>query len=264
MRSAMIGFVAGAGWLQMQAELPGMTLMFLLAGAAAVSGTLIGFAQDSQRRMVLLFVAGSLSGFVWAAGFAHYRLADELPRELEGQDITLVGTIDGLPHPFEHGVRFNLVVEGVVDKANPDVKLPSRIALSWYSGFASDNGEPAASLRPGERWQLTVRLRRPHGNANPYGFDYESWLLEQRLRATGYVRPDADAAHKNLRIDSFVPGAKNFLERLRYRLREKILSALSGKEYAGVVVALVVGDQRGIAQSDWEIFNRSGIGHLIS
>jgi competence protein ComEC len=34
--------------------------------------------------------------------------------------------------------------------------------------------------------------------------------------------------------------------------------------YAGVLVALVIGDQREITQSDWAIFNRTGIGHLIS
>jgi competence protein ComEC len=31
-----------------------------------------------------------------------------------------------------------------------------------------------------------------------------------------------------------------------------------------VIVALVVGDQRGIDQADWQVFNRTGIGHLIS
>jgi competence protein ComEC len=29
-------------------------------------------------------------------------------------------------------------------------------------------------------------------------------------------------------------------------------------------VALVIGDQRGIPQSDWKVFNRTGIGHLVS
>ena len=35
-----------------------------------------------------------------------------------------------------------------------------------------------------------MRLRRPHGLANPNGFDFEAWLLEQGIRATGYVRAD--------------------------------------------------------------------------
>jgi competence protein ComEC len=45
-----------------------------------------------------------------------------------------------------------------------------------------------ADLRAGERWQMTVRLKAPHGNLNPHGFDYELWLWEQGLQATGYVR----------------------------------------------------------------------------
>jgi competence protein ComEC len=37
----------------------------------------------------------------------------------------------------------------------------------------------------GERWQLTLRLKAPHGGSNPFGFDYELWLWEQGLQATG-------------------------------------------------------------------------------
>jgi competence protein ComEC len=32
-----------------------------------------------------------------------------------------------------------------------------------------------------------VKLKRPRGFRNPGGFDYERWLFQQRLRATGYV-----------------------------------------------------------------------------
>ena len=67
--------------------------------------------------------------------------------------------------------------------------VPSRLALSWYSAFRPEEIQATGDVQPGERWQLTVRLRRPHGNANPYGFDYEAWLLEQNLRATGSVAP---------------------------------------------------------------------------
>ncbi|MFX5510376.1 DUF4131 domain-containing protein, partial [Acinetobacter baumannii] len=64
-------------------------------------------------------------------------------------------------------------------------------------------------LRPGDRWRLQVRLKRPHGNANPDGFDYELWLLQDDVRATGYVvgRPAASGAALtalNRRVDDFV------------------------------------------------------------
>ena len=35
-----------------------------------------------------------------------------------------------------------------------------------------------------------VKLKRPHGNLNPGGFDYERWLFTQNVGATGYVRPN--------------------------------------------------------------------------
>ena len=91
--------------------------------------------------------------------------------------------------------------------------------------------------------------RRPHGNANEYGFDYEAWLLEQGVRATGYVRPN----NANHRLDSFVFSVRNVIEHCRAALRARILATLPGKPYAGVIVALVVGDQRGIDQSDWKV-----------
>ena len=35
---------------------------------------------------------------------------------------------------------------------------------------------------------VAVRLKAPHGHINPHGFDYELWLWEQGVQATGYVR----------------------------------------------------------------------------
>ena len=72
----------------------------------------------------------------------------------------------------------------------------ARIALGWYGGFHEDAAlsQPQRELRAGQRWRFTVRLRRPHGNLNPHGFDYELQLFEQGVRATGYVR-DAPPPH---------------------------------------------------------------------
>lgn len=310
MRSAIFGFVAGAAWLQMQRELQGVWAMLTLTAAvlllAIVCYRFRRFeakpSQDATARMTFHFAApflriaslaacGVMAGFAWAALIAHYHLREELPEEWEGQDITVIGTIDSLPYRFDRGIRFNFAVERVLtgeavggesdsarsqasdgnaaaeavsETASVPPGFPSRLALSWYGGFRGEDTQTVPGLLPGERWQLTVRLRRPHGNANPHGFDYEVWLLEQGLRATGYVRSDRRSSSVNRKLDDFAPGFSHAVERSRHWLRERIVSALPGKEYAGVIVALVVGDQRAIAQSDWQVFNRTGIGHLIS
>jgi competence protein ComEC len=49
-------------------------------------------------------------------------------------------------------------------------------------------------VRPGEWWKFVVRLRRPHGAMNPGGCDFEAWMLECNLRASGYVRTSPGTA----------------------------------------------------------------------
>jgi competence protein ComEC len=269
MRSAVAGFAAGIAWLQMQAALPAPLVACSLLLFAAALGWALRWMHRPAAKAAGTAACGAAFGFVWAAAFACFYLAQELPKELEGRDVTLIGTIDSLPGRFEQGVRFNFLVERVVAGADAGAdieagKIPQRLALAWYSGFGGDDTHDPGEVQPGERWQLTVRLRRPHGNANPHGFDYEVWLLEQNLRATGYVRPDEKSALKNSRLDEFVFSFGNLVERSRGRLRDRILAALPERQYAGVIVALVVGDQRAVGQSDWKVFNRTGVGHLIS
>jgi competence protein ComEC len=203
-------------------------------------------------------LTGGAIGFLWAAWLAQAAMTPQLAAADEGRDITLVGVVDNLPYRFSDGVRFNFAVERVLGA--PVGSVPPRVSVAWYAGFRDKRTE-VGEVQPGERWQLAVRLQRPHGNANPYGFDYEVWLLEQGVRATGYVRP---AGAANRRLESFVFSVGNMVEHCRALLRARILGALPDKPYAGVIVALVVGDQRGIDQSDWQVFNRTGIGHLIS
>lgn len=264
MRGAIIGFVIGASCLQLQAALPSGLLWCCLIASALLLGIAARAVRRDRFKVPLTAACGALLGFSWAALLAHSYLSQELPKEWEGRDVTVIGTIDSLPNRFEQGVRFNFAVERIVPIEGVQPVLPPKLALSWYSNFRAEELQPVGDVQPGERWQLTVRLQRPHGNANPYGFDYEVWLLEQNLRATGYVRPDERSALKNQRLDSFVIGFNNVVERCRGWLRARIFAALPDKEYAGVIVALVIGDQRAVAQSDWKIFNRTGIGHLIS
>ncbi|MCL6484359.1 MAG: DUF4131 domain-containing protein, partial [Janthinobacterium lividum] len=239
MRILILGFAAGATGLQMQAGLPPHAglLLLLIAGLGLPAGLLLH--RHVRWRCIVGFAAGVGLGFYWAAWLAQAALAPQLALADEGRDISVTGTVASLPYRFEQGVRFNFAVEKALG-----AKVPPLIALSWYAGFRDAVTHEVGDVQPGERWRLTVRLQRPHGNANPMGFDYEAWLLEQGVRATGYVRPQPSANMSNLRLAAFVPGFGNVVEASRAALRARILRSLEGKQYAGVIVALVVGDQR--------------------
>ena len=257
MRTFILGFVTGATYLQTAATLPSTTLQAACAAAATL--LLLACActlRHPAARIATSAAAGLLTGYAWAALLAHTALAPSLAARDEGRDLHIVGIVETLPYRFDQGVRFDFRVERSLDA---DVRVPPHVALSWYAGLHGAR-QAVGDVQPGQRWALTVRLQRPHGNANPGGFDYEAWLLEQGVRATGYVRAGDD----NQRLDDFVPGPGVIIERARAALRARIQDALAGRTYAGVIVALVIGDQRGIDQADWQVFNRTGIGHLIS
>lgn len=252
-------FTLGVWGLQQQARLPapaGAFLVLALAGLALIARR-SAIASLRRASVVLVALTCAGAGFYWAAGHAAWRLADRLPERVEGRDLRIVGVVAGLPERTARGWRFALDVEKVL---TPDAYVPRRVLLSWFEpGQPGDDGV-APPVVPGERWQLTARFKRPHATQNPYAFDAEAWLLEQGVRATGYVR---DTGPRE-RLDPFVLRPGYAIERLRSRLREQLLSSLQGERYAGVVVALAIGDQQSIPADQWQMFTRTGVNHLMS
>ena len=269
--TALLAFAAGATLLQWQAMLPPVALWLAAAGALALVAVLwrrlgprlhVGRGVADPLAVIvhctMVAAAAGALGFGYAAWRAETRLADALPPEWEGVDIALVGIIDELPQSSDRGTRFAFAAERIETSG---AIVPARLSLAWYAQRMTDGTLDAPPpLAAGERWRLTLRLKRPHGNVNPHGFDIEAWLLENNLRATGYVRKD----ESNTRLDAFAGRPSDWVERARERVRARILAALPEARYAGVIVALTIGDQRAIPEAQWRIFNRIGITHLIS
>ena len=267
MLGAIIGFIFGIAWLHQQATLPNKTALYGLATASVIL-FLLSFIPVIVSRFpvikpVLGFVAGVTFGVLWTSVFALFNLSQNLPETLENRDLVITGTVNGLPHSFEEGTRFQFNVEKA-SSGKESVVLPENIMLTWGTKYHRTSLPEVPDILPGQRWQLNVKLKRPHGNANPDGFDYELWLFEQGVRATGYVNNDPRLPDKNVMTDPFVSTPMNWVNRIRSGLRDRIYRALPGCEYAGVIVALVIGDQKAISQSDWDIFNRTGISHLVA
>ncbi|HVE89990.1 MAG TPA: DNA internalization-related competence protein ComEC/Rec2 [Burkholderiaceae bacterium] len=248
--AALLAFVLGVCVLQLQTSLPDVAIIAVLAGGGAVVLCMVRSRGALARTAVLIAVASV--GFAYAAAQATWRMADELGFNDEGRDVAVIGAVAGLPVRLERGVRFEFDVDRVVTS---DVHVPSRLLLGWYNGDAA--------LQPGEQWAFTVRLKRPHGTMNPGGFDFEAWMLERNLRAAGYVRAGRNEPAP-VRVQTMVWAPRYAIERARSNLRDQLLPKLSGKRYGGVLLALVLGDQRAISDADWTLFNRTGIGHLVS
>jgi len=256
---ALVAFACGVAWLQACAALPAHPAWWI--GAAACALVVASVFRTSLRPacLVSLAVAAALlAGFGYAALRAQVRLAEELPRAWEGEDIDIVGVVDDLPANSAQGTRFAFAIERV---GTPRAVVPSRLSLAWFAPLRPAFGdEDPPSVHAGERWHLTVRLKRPHGTVNPGGFDLEAWLLQQGMRATGYVHPEG----VNARSDNFAERPGDYVQRAREQVRLRIVAALGDAPYAGVIVALAIGDQRAVPEAQWTVFSRTGVSHLVS
>ena len=245
------------GLAQLVPELPPRWVSVVTLSGASLLAIALLFRKSQTPLLVALILAIAI-GASYTCLRAELRMASELPREWEGRDVELIGVIDELPQADQQGVRFAFAVERVL---TPTAVVPPRVALGWYKATVRElQSEPLPTLHAGERWQLTVRLKRPHGYANPNGFDVEAWLLESSLRATGSVRND----EPNRLLATNAGRAIDHLNRLRERLRERMQQALSGQRYAGVLIALAIGDQRAVSEADWSLFNATAVSHLLS
>ncbi len=266
---ALLGCLLGSAVQLQQAALSPLSsyaallllALILLSASAIRSFTIL-------IRLTLTLMAFSALAFA-ATGFrASAFLGETLDSALEGRDIALIGIVAAMPHYNEAGLRFRLEVESAQFDGKP-VRLPAQIYLGWYSGYYLAEGGAAtpgllqrqpAAISAGERWQMTVRLKAPHGTSNPYGFDYELWLWEQNLQASGYVRAGPrDPAPQRLARTVWHP-----VERWRQQVRDRIFERVGQRQYAGLIAALVVGDQNAIERADWDVFRATGVAHLMS
>ena len=123
-------------------------------------------------------------------GFNHAGqiVSSQLPDKLDKEQFVVRGTIVGQVEISDQRFRFNFDVDSL-NYYDPGSGLQSEVSpaletvlLSWYG-----NGKPLRTIESGQHWQFMVRLRKPRGLLNLGGFDYQAWLFENAISATGYI-----------------------------------------------------------------------------
>jgi competence protein ComEC len=239
----------------------------------------VGSIQRSNLLAGLLMVVFSAAAIGFGlTGLRALAYQDQaLDERLQGQDIRITGVVAAMPHRDEAGLRFRLEVESaqlLTTSQLVSVRLPRRIQLAWYRSLPRLSEDVSvvpfaelqagSSVRAGERWQLVARLKAPHGNLNPHGFDYELWLWEQGVGATGYVRATPREAARGDGPTKIGDTWQHPLEAARQSVRDAIFERVGSPALAGVIAALVVGDQAAIERADWDIYRATGVAHLMS
>ncbi len=211
-----------------------LTLRFL----PALPPVWLWLAMPVAGLMMLPFrtypVAFYLFGLSWACANAQSALDDRLPPTLDGETRWVEGRVTGLPRHDDGVVRFELT-----DIQSRRTRLPRQMRLAWYGG---------PPVNSGERWRLAVKLKRPVGLLNPQAFDYQAWLLAQRIGATGTVKEG----------ERLVPAQWAWRDAIRQRLL-----AVDAQGRNGALTALVLGDGAGLSREDWQVLQDTGTVHLL-
>ncbi|WP_136259533.1 ComEC/Rec2 family competence protein [Rhodanobacter lindaniclasticus] len=186
-------------------------------------------------------------GVAWALWCGTQAMQARLPRTLEGRDVLVVGSLDGLPLARTDASRFTLRVENAELDGQP-LALHGLVTVSWYEG--------APPLAPCTRWRLLLRLKRPRALLDPGSADSERSALERGIVATGYVREDEG----NRRLS----GPRWCVDGARAAIARGIAARVRDPHDAALLRAFAVGDTRGLGQQDWAVARANGVSHLIA
>jgi len=254
MRAGMVALCVGVAVVAWLPVLLPLWLVIILPISTVLARYLF---RDSSYLSWLWVLLGGFLGLLWATIYGLMVTQSLLPTELEQKPLWLSGRIDGLIEARtafgKPTQRFSLRVDDcyldalvVGNNSACNVNLHT-VELTAYAPL------PIAS---GERWLIRVKLKRPHGFANPGGFDFESWLVQQRYSAVGSVVSSAE-------IRRLAAPAWWSVDHWRALLRDQLQIRLEPITHRNLLLALLVADGSSITRDEWLLFRATGTIHLF-
>lgn len=234
--ACLFAFAAGVSITLLLSQLP----HWIWAAVCAVAALLLFRSHPIGR----VLSAVSL-GFSWACLNFNAQSLAQFPTQFEREDIRVIGVVSVLPNTQEAVTKFEFRVRRALDYP---ALAGQRVRLSCY--------RCDLNVAPGQVWQFTVRLKRPHGYASWGAFDYERYLFRHRIVAQGYIRSPEKASM--LRYEPQL--GSSWRNKLRHQIDE-LLDDSAGKH---MILALVIGDKSGFDPELRDAFQKTGVAHLMA
>ncbi len=183
--------------------------------------------------LCLLLLASAIHGVAVLWHIYH----DHWPADAYDRPILVKGMIANLPHQKDHAEQFWLKTDHGL------------IQLNGYYPFPR--------LKPGEIWQLPVKIKPDAFQNNSGEFDYGAYLRTQGIVASGYV-----IAKSGVVKLGYHPW-QTPLESLRFAVYQRIIAATNGLKMQGILIALILGDKTLLNPRQWQVFSESGTSYFM-
>ena len=197
-------------------------------------------------------------GFLWLCwlsfNWLHWWLyPNPFPADMVGRLLVVEGTVDGLvrTNHDRKNKRFTFKIDRIETGVNTICEKKVKVRLAVYYD------ETVPLVKSGERWRFVVRLKQPNGQASMGSNNYEDWLFENRIQATGYV-------HKDYLSERLEDASWWDYDVWRTALIEHIEIVLPTGNGRALVKALVLGDRSEVSQETWSALIATGTSHLLA
>ncbi len=243
MREWALGFLLGtiaAAWLP---GVPAQSVLFL----AVCLGCAVSVVTRGLPRVVVALVIGASLSALQGSGL----VAARIDSNCVGESLRVQGRIASLPvlSLLPDGTerrRFLFVAESL----KPSVCAgPVRLLLSRYG---------PGELQAGQRWHFDVKLKKPWGRANPWGFSSQSWYANQQIHALGHV----EGRSRSVRLEADARWRYQH-HVARHRIAEAIDAVQLPAQVAAVLRALTIADSSGLSSEVQRALRSLGVSHLL-
>ncbi|TDR29083.1 DNA internalization-related competence protein ComEC/Rec2 [Hydromonas duriensis] len=242
-----------------------------LWGLVIVAG-LTGLCAFKFKTLRLFFVVMMMLSLtvVYTQIQAWQRLHEHVLSTWIGQTFYVQGVIDSIPTRTPFGVRFifkptAVQSDALLQQAYDEGQLPSRISTAWYDDDLPVTG--IDGLRVGQVWALPLTLKPTHATQNPDVYDQEQDWFARNVRALATVRLNQstpkDMYPRWLRTET---SFWHVLQNTRATALQRIDQSLAGEtgESTALFKALTLGEQNAISNTQWALFQKTGVTHLVS
>jgi len=197
------------------------------------------FFITPRLALILLFILGIITAAVhqWLNSPLGFPAVQVIPQAV------VVGTIASLPVRTANKTQFNVAVESL--NHHPAQGL---IQIAWYNN--------APIIHALEKWQFTVKLKKPRNFLNPGSYDYVNTLASRHIQWTGYVKS------QNNRLIQHPDSRFDWLQ-MRESISRRLTYLSPNKRTDGVIQALTLNLTNQIGQEQWDLFRRTGTTHLF-
>lgn len=265
LRVIALGVVSGASLTHFLRDLPeidrlviwcltcnactGLIVIFIRRRIQSVSHSPLQIVSFRLVSCLIVLITTMISAMSWTIFLAQMRRADTLSQVHENFVTRVTFRVQSMSQDLNGQQRFEALVLDPVPAG-----IPRHLMVTW-----PDSDTSRVPVLAGNIWRAALTIKRPHGASNPAGFDFEGFMFQKNIRALGKVR-----GRPELLSDHPFASPGILIARCRHFVRNAMRKALVDARYGSVIIALAIGDQDSVSASDWDVFNRTGITHLVS